>query len=287
MLVRNTLSSIYDHREALHKIQDRIATQKRIQKPSDDPVGYSRVKRFRTSLSQNEQFLKNISFSKSWVDTTTVSLEQLHDFAIQAKDIATQGADGSADAEIRSGLALNLRGIFNEALSIANSQYMGKSLFAGTNTNNPQPFTLQAGTVVYSGNDQEIQRKISQNITVSINVPGQDIMDTNLFDSMLTLITALETDDVTGIQNSIDAMSAVAEGMLNLSTASGSLTKSLNLVETRLNTANVNLISYISEEEDASLEEEIVKYEAQETAYQAALQSAISVMNLNILLYVQ
>jgi flagellar hook-associated protein 3 FlgL len=283
MITRNTLSNVNLHRSNLVNIQERIATQKKVQKASDDPVSFSRITRFSEAMEQNEQFLKNILFSSTWIDTTTESIDQLRDYAIQAKDIATQGADASSDADVRNNLAQTLRGMYEEALSLVNSKYLDKSLFAGTNTNNNLPFEEQAGAVVYSGNDDPIIRKVSQNTTITINVTGQDIMDTNFFDSILTLITALEADDVPNIQTSIDAMGNAADDLLNLSSNAASITKNLEIIENRLINTNEKLAAYISEEEDVQLEEEFVKYETQQTAYQAALQSATDILRLSIM----
>lgn len=283
MILRNTMQQVYENRDSLNKIQNRIATQKKVEKPSDNPLAFSRSSRFRTAYNQNEQFLKNLADADSWTNTTSQALDQLHEYAVQAKSLAQQGADGQSSAEFRVALAKSARSILEEAVTLANGQYMGKAVFAGTATQNNQPFTLNDTTVTYTGNAEPINRLISENMPFVINVSGQQLMDTQFFSGMADLIVALESNDVAGIQEAMQALSDAGEQALTLSTSLASQQTTLRLVENRLTDTNLNLASYISDEEDIELEEELVRFKAEETAYQAALQSAAQVMNINIM----
>jgi len=287
MIVRSTLQRINYCRDNLNTIQRRISTQKRVEKPSDDPFSFSRSSRFRTALGQNEQFLKNVGDADSWISTSSIALDQLYDYAVEAKCIAQQGADGSLSADERIALAERVYGMLEDSVALGNKQYLGKSIFAGTNTKNPSPFTLTGNVTAYSGNDENIYRKISEDKSTTINVTGQDIFDTNIFTEMGNLVDALNNNNVPAIQNCLDQFNTISKDMLTISTSAASQITSLQLVENRLTSGNINLMSYISDEEDALLEEEIVKFEAEELAYQAALQSSAKIMNMNILNYLQ
>ncbi len=285
MILRNTLRSINDNRDGMNLSQNRIATQKKVQKPSDDPIAFSRSVRFRRSLEQNKQFMRNVQDARSWVDTTSIGLNQLHDYTAQAYELAMQGADASSDANMRATMADSARGILHDMVNIGNTQYLGKSIFAGTATDESEPFDLQNDTVTYNGNDQYIKRRINENLTFEINTSGQELVDTGMFTAMTDLITALDNNDVDAIGMSIEALKSAKSNVLTLSTNMGTKAASFNLVYDRLESTNISLESFISDEEDTNMEEEIVKLKSQETAYQAALQSASSIMNLNIMNY--
>lgn len=285
MIVRDTLTHVNSNRLTMHQIQERISTQKKIQRASDNPAGYSRIQRYRTAVEQNEQFLNNIFQSQNWIETTVSALENFHDFSNAAKGIAIQAADGAISPEMRATYAESLRSIVYEALAVANTRYLGKNIFAGTSTNHPQPFTMEAGVVSYAGNDDPIERKISANNIIRINTTGQQIIDTDFFTEINNLIVALETNDVAAIQVGIDRMAGVAKEFENLMTVAASSLHGLIMMETRLTQTNVDLAAYIADKENAILEEEIVKIKAQEIAYQAALQTAADVMKINIMRY--
>lgn len=285
MILRNTLSRVNDNRDEMNDIQGRISSQKRVQKASDDPLSFSRASRFRRSFEQNKQFIKNVEDADAWISTTSISLDQLHEYALQAYDLASRGADGTADAELRAQLADSVRGLLQDSVNLGNTQYLGKSIFSGTLTNEGEPFVLTGDVVTYQGNDEHIQRRVTENQTENINTTGQDLIDTDLFGSLSRLIAGLEANDETAINTSVDEMNTVKKNLLTLSTTTASRETNLLLIKYRLNSTNEKLISYISDEEDAVLEEEVVKFKSQETAYQAALQSASQIMGMNILNY--
>ncbi len=286
IIYRNTIARVFENRDELNAIQNRIATQKRVQKASDDPISFSRISRFRTAYEQNEQFLKNINDANSWTSTTSLALDQLHEYAIQAKSLIAQGSDGTASTDLRESIAQSLQGILEESVSLSNTQYLGKSVFAGTNTENEKPFVLTGLTVTYEGNTDHIYRKISSNVKMAINVDGQSIMDTRFFEVLESAITALRANDTTAINSAMQLMESAEDEILNLSTSVASKMNSIDLVENRLNNTNLDLAKYISEEEDVVLEEEVVRFKAEQLAYEAALQSASEVMKLNIMKFI-
>jgi len=285
MMLRNSIQHINDNRERMNEIHSRIASQKKVEKPSDDPAAFSRSSRFRSAFNQNEQMLKNLADADSWMQTSSQALDQLYEYSVQAKGLAQQGADGKSDAELRAALAQSARGILEEAVALANTQYLGKSIFAGTATTNTTPFTLAADVVTYTGNDASISRVVTENMPVTINVSGQQIMDSGIFTALTDLVTALEANDVPGIQTALQEINDSSEDVLTVATNFASQQSTLDLIETRLTASNLKLASYISEEEDAVLEEEIILYKAEETAYQAALQTTSQIMNLSIMEY--
>jgi len=285
MILRNTMRSINNSRDDMHQIQNRISTQKKVQKASDDPISYSRAMRFRRSLEQNKQYIKNINDALSWTSSTSISLDQLYAYALDATEMATRGADGTVDADIRMQLAESVRGLLLESVNIGNSQYLGKSLFAGTMTDESEPFSMVGDVVTYLGNDEKIERRATENLVKEINTTGQELADTELFSALTDLITALEANDVTAINASMDQMQTVKKNLLTLSTRVGSTQSNLELISLRLDDSNVKLAEYISDEEDAVMEEEVVRLASEEIAYQAALQSASKIMTMNIMDY--
>ena len=59
----NSLQNIFRITEDLFKVQQEIASGRRINKPSDDPAGIRDSLLFRSSISQSKQFVRNIDNS--------------------------------------------------------------------------------------------------------------------------------------------------------------------------------------------------------------------------------
>ncbi len=285
MFVRNTMQRLFENRRNLMETQDRLATQKKIKQPSDNPVGYSRVQRLHEAYRQNEVFLRNIEESEGWLDNTSSLMQSVYENLVDARIEATRGTDVVATPELRASLAEQLRGMLEEMVSTLNSTYMGKNVFGGTITKQAVPFERNDLDVTYNGNDQYMKRRISKQITMKINVPGSEIMQTGIFDAMKETIEALENDDVDALKAALENLKSAEKKMLNVNTVYGSKIDNLRLIKDRLITTNDNFRKFISQEEDAVLEEEMIKLKSEEIAYQAALQSTSQIMELSLLKY--
>lgn len=283
MFMRNAIARLFQSRADMMKTQERIATQKKIEKPSDNPVGFSRTQRLHEAYRQNEVFLKNVDDSQAWMDNTSSLLDQLHQYAMDALTDATHGLDATATADIRKAIASQLTGILRESVSLANSTYMGKNTFGGTETKMKEPFQQNGLDVTYNGNDGKIKRRISKQIVMDVNVSGDELMNTNFFSAMKDTIQALESGGQETIKTAVENLKSAEKSVLRLSTVYGSQINNLQLIKDRLTTTNENFRKFISQEEDAVLEEELFNLKSQQVAYQATLQSTSEVMNLSIL----
>ncbi len=285
MFVRDTLLRLFKSRRNMMKTQERIATQKRIQKPSDGPVGFSRAQRLHEATRQNEVFLKNIDEAEAWMENTSAALEQFYQHVVDARMAATHGSDALADENLRNSLAEQLRGLLEEMVSVANSSYLGKDVFGGTSTKVNKPFVKTDLDVQYVGDDKTMKRRISKNIVLDINIPGNKLMETGIFDAMKATIQALEVNDPDALMEALDQMRASEKKVLKISTVYGSKISNLQLIKDRLQTTNENFRKFISQEEDAVLEEEMINLQSEQLAYQAALQATSKIMNLSLLQY--
>lgn len=283
MIVSNTMKTLNRNRTNLATIQSAISTGKQVRYASDNPISFSRIARYKDNITQNRQLLRNIEDAISWTETTDQKLNLVSDLLMDANDVARRGADGTSDTEIRGTLATRVEGIIEEVLSIVNDSHMGKKLFAGTETKSDGPFVSSGSSVTYNGNDGNINRRISQNLVVQVNIDGQQIIDSGLFDSLYELRDALAADDQTAIQASISSLDSAKDNVLSLASGLSSTTSSLRLSQSRLEDANISLTSYISDEEDVNIAEAMAKYESEQLAYEASLQTASKIMNLNIL----
>ena len=283
MITKSLLSSINQNRESMYSIQESITTGKEVERSSDDPVQFFRANRFRQSIKQNEQYLENVQNAEGWLQATTSNLDSMLNQVMTLRERAVQSANDSLSAENRLQMASEINNIVEDLVSLANGSFLNKNLFSGTKTKIENPFLFDGNSIEYQGNTGKINRRISGNFTININVTGQDILDTNIFNSALNLRTALENDDTNEIANMIDSIDSASEKMISLNTSVGSIQNQLELAEDRLRTANLNLATFISDTEDVDLASAITQYNSEEMAYQAALQSTANILRLNIL----
>ena len=287
MIARNVIQSMNKSRENLNSIQVAISSGKNIQSPSSDPIDFSRNMRFRTAISKNDRYLRTINNSEGWLRTTSSTLTQIYEQIASAKEIAIQGADESNSSESRLAMATKINGVLDELTILGNMTYLNKYLFSGTETQGDVPFTRVGDAVSYNGDTGRITRRITYNHSVSININGQQLLDTNMYTAIANLKDALENNDSDAISNLIADLTDAADNVLILSTAIGSIENQTEFAKQRLETANLNLSSFLSQSEDVNMAEAITKYNAEELSYRAALQSASDVIQLNLMQFLK
>ncbi len=287
MISRNLLSNINSSRENMSVYQDQRATGKKIQKVSDDPVDYTKIETFRNAVSQNNQYLEGIDLAKGWIDVSMSALDQIGDSLTRAKEIAINASDISNNQNNWSVFEEQVEDIIEDTISLTNSTFMGKSVFAGTKSKTDRAFLYNGNSITYTGNDKKVNRKIAENYFVDINVSGRELLNTEMFTNLIELKDALGAGDVTKITDSIDTLDNAAGKVDKLNSSIGSRKLQITNTENRINTANINLKSYLSKLEDADLAEAITNYKNEEIAYQAALSSTNDAINLNIMSFLR
>ena len=109
-------------------------TQKRINKPSDDPTGMTRILDHRDTLRSLDQYKENISTAQGWLGSSDEALRQVSTILSRAKELATQAATGTVDGNNREQISYELRSLFEQLIGLANSDFEDNSVFGGQKT---------------------------------------------------------------------------------------------------------------------------------------------------------
>lgn len=169
-----------------NKIKDRISTLNRqiisgnkIEKPSDSPVGTSRLFRISDQMGQTETYKKNIQNSLSFLDETIFAMESMQGEAMNiiGKLTELQNPINQTNLETYADMIDNSLKIM---LETANSKSDGKYIFGGTDYSD-KPFGISSDNQSYQSNTDtsgKVNVKFSQSVVQSINMPGLDLFGT-------------------------------------------------------------------------------------------------------------
>lgn len=168
----NTNLAIGKNRNEMSELQTQAASQKRINKPSDDPVGTTKLLSSRTNEQGIAQYLKNQDFAKDFLDFTDKSLEELSNAAIRAKELAlSQANDPSSSESSRQAVATEVRQLYNQVLQVANRRFGNRYIFGGYQTVQ-KPFDGEGN---YRGDRGEMMIEVNKGDYIAMNVPGDMI----------------------------------------------------------------------------------------------------------------
>ena len=111
-LLANTLNSNLSRiSEKLLKAQEQISSGKRINRPSDDPIGMGKVLDFRTTISQIDQYNRNITNGQGWLQLTDSTLSDIDNLITSAKTLAVSQATETSSAQTRADTAEEVKNI--------------------------------------------------------------------------------------------------------------------------------------------------------------------------------
>lgn len=268
--------------EELNKANEIASTGKRINNLSDDPVGLTQSLSIQSGLANIEQMQRNIDYGQSWLDASESALTNVSNILSDTKALCVQMASATTGADQRSAAAETVQNNLDEIVSLANINVAGNYIFAGSKTDT-EPFD-QDGT--YNGDNTAFAIKISKNANVEIGSDGQAVFGT-LFTTLSDLKTALQNNDVGGIQ---DAMGKLDNNMSDISTKIsdiGSKTDRMNIKKNIFQDLNLSDTTRLSNIEDADIAKAIMDVSAAQLTYQAALSSSSKVMSLSLVDYLQ
>ena len=138
MMINSSLSNIQVNKNQLNTLSEQLSTQKKINKPSDDPVVAIRALRLRTSLDQVTQYLeKNIPDASSWLSVTEDALDEGYEIVSDLYKYCVQGSTDSYSESERSTIADSLESLKEAFYSEGDVDYAGRYVFTGYYTDTP------------------------------------------------------------------------------------------------------------------------------------------------------
>lgn len=166
-------SNLRKNRADMNELSQQAATQKRVTKPSDDPVAAGRVLGKRMALRGNSQHQRNLQYAKTHLQFTENALSEMVDHMMRLKELAVgQAGDAGASAQTRRMTAPEVEQIFDHMVKLGNSQFGDRFIFGGYKTTE-KPFT-QDGR--YHGDMGEMMIRVGGGAHIGMNVPGSKLL---------------------------------------------------------------------------------------------------------------
>lgn len=164
--------NISRNRTEMSQLQNQAATQKRVTKPSDDPVAASRVLFSKTEQRGADQYIKNLNYARSFLDYSEQSLGELSETLMRAKELAIgQASDAGASEQTRRVVAAEVGQLYDQSVQIANRKLGERFIFGGYKTTEA-PFDLNGN---YKGDGGELKIHVDKDAFLAMNIPGSAV----------------------------------------------------------------------------------------------------------------
>jgi len=176
MIYDQGVSTAQDQYTSLLKLQNQMATGRRVLQPSDDPSASARALEITQSQSVTEQFSRNADLATSMLGLHESVLGSIGDLLQEVRATAVNAGNATLSSSDRASLATQLQGNYDQLLSLANTKDgNGQFMFSGYQ-GGTLPFTeTTPGTVVYNGDQGQRLIQLNASRQIAVSSAGSDV----------------------------------------------------------------------------------------------------------------
>jgi flagellar hook-associated protein 3 FlgL len=241
------ISSSQYHETAIRNIQTssakysqlsvQMATNERITKPSDDPLGSVLVLRLDSELTSLEQYGKNMELVTYTLSQQETQLTSINSLLLSVQTLVTAAADASYGTDELQAMANELAVLMPGIADLLNAKDgNGNFLFAGSEIDQ-QPFVKDvSGQYIYQGDALVRKVAVSSNTLVDANIVGSDLVPGATFlNDLQDYVALLQAPPAAGVgtesRTMLDKLSVALGNTTSAITKIGGIVSSLESLE--------------------------------------------------------
>jgi flagellar hook-associated protein 3 FlgL len=268
----------------LTTVEQQLATGKRINTPSDDPVATASVLRYNNDIALDQQFQRTASDAKSRLDAADTALGSLSDVMQRVRELAVQAGSGALNTTDLTAIGNELNQLLGQAVQIGNTKVGYQYIFAGTKTTTP-PFAAVGGavptSVSFNGDSNPIAVPTGQGTQTQVNVDGNATF-MPVLNAIIQIRDAVNSNNTAGIQGSLTTIDNAMDGVLKQRGTIGATSNGLDALTSRIDAELTTFQSQRSQLEDTDMADAAVKLNQAQNVYQAALGAAAKVVQQSL-----
>lgn len=278
------LTHIHVATARLQETQERVASGKRVNRPSDDPFAAARAMATRTKLDMASQRARTVDLANTELAATESALVALSNVITRAQELAVQADSSAVDGSGRQQIATEVSELLNEVLSIANTTHAGRAIFGGhqgapvfTPDNAALPTTF-----TFNGDQGAVLREIGEGERIAVNLDG-DALFAGAFAVLVQFRDALTTNDRPALSAASSQIGNEFEQVLTARGEVGARMRRLELAGLRLEDDDIALRTELASMEEIDITAEVVELQMRDAAFQAALSATARSLSVSLL----
>lgn len=262
------------------ELEEQLASGQVLNQPSDNPAAVTQVLALSSQASQLTSWQSNTDTATAWLGTANATANDVLSSMNSAQSLLLQAANqGVQNSTSYEAIGLQLQGIVTNLLGLANTQYAGRSIFAGTSAS---PSAYDA-TGTYLGNIDTPTVVIGPGAgvgqSVGLSVPGTSMFGVgagNVFQTLTAVATALQsgTPSAAQIASASTALTGLIAGAQQASATLGDASVEVSGATATLTTQLATVQASQANLEDVNIATATTQLNSESTNYQAALWAA-------------
>jgi flagellar hook-associated protein 3 FlgL len=277
-----SLDAMNERRVALAHSQMQLSTGKRVNAPSDDPLGAAQAERARSRLARLDIERRMNDFARTMLGQAENAMAAASDTLQVARETLIAAGNGALAPADRTMLAHTLRAAREELLATANrSDGAGGYIFGGQGSARAPFDTSGAPTWLPHAGEQSTGLDASFTTSqdgraVFVDLDGTGTRQ-SIFHSLDDAIALLEDASATGdaraagLGTALNGVDAALERLLLARTRAGEQLRAIDSRERLIESGEIELSGRISDLVDADYASTITKHQQNQTALEAAM----------------
>jgi flagellin-like hook-associated protein FlgL len=165
-------AAVQVNQKRLQALQQQIATGQRITRLSQDPHSGIRAVGYQAAIDRATQHGRNLQTNHSFLSASETQLRSANNLLSQIRGDSVAWANSALTDADRQTALQQLHNYREQLLSIANTQFQGRYLFAGANTGQA-PFNQRDGRIEFLRNQGQIKLPTTTEILLQSNISAQ------------------------------------------------------------------------------------------------------------------
>ena len=281
--------------QRLNQVQTQLATGKKVNNASDAPDQASTLRRLSTTIAQQESYKKNLGSLTERLENQDTALQNVSSMMIRLRELSIQYANGTLSADQRRIAAIEVRGVRDQILSLANSKDSnGLGLFTGSkvmkeafNANGEYQGDQTSNDVPVGDSRAVSNRRTGSDVFISvIRKDGATEKAVGFFKVIDDFASALENNRADEVQRGIGELTQLHQGV---SLAQADIGSDRNVVDSQSTSVDETLLrlkSLESDLQDVDYAEAVTRMQKEMMSLQAAQSSFAQISKLSLFNYI-
>jgi len=275
------------------KLQQQIATGRRILSPSDDPIASARALEVSHEKNVNTAFADTRKVAQLKLNTLEANLTSVTNLLVATQSSLVAAGNGALSNAERKIIGTELQGSLEALLGLANTKdAAGNFIYSGFKSDTAS-FTPTPTGATYNGDSQQQLLQVDPQRQMSVNVTGDSLFmnDSNVFTTLKDIVTLLntpitnaatQTAFTNGLSTAIGNLQGTVDNVLNVRTAIGTKLNELDALDVAGTDRDLQYSQSLSDLQDLDYTAALTDLAKQQTIIEAAQKSFVTTTSLSL-----
>ena len=280
------------------KLQQQIATGRRILSPSDDPIASARALEVSHEKNVNNSFADTRKVAQLKLNTLEANLTSVTNLLVATQSSLVAAGNGALSNAERKIIGTELQGSLDALIGLANTKdAAGNFIYSGFKSDTAA-FTATPTGATYNGDAQQQLLQVDPQRQMSVNVTGDTLFlnGSNVFSTLKDIVTLLNTPitDATtqanftsGLSSAIGKLQGSVDNVLNVRTAIGTKLNELDALDVAGTDRDLQYSQSLSDLQDLDYTAALTDLAKQQTIIEAAQKSFVTTTSLSLFDYMR